>query len=100
MLNRERTHLFYQYAPHGINHSVCSWEHAVTKSFIHYEHRDIAIFPDETGAAISGSGYVDEHNVLGLNTSEHKAIVLVFTAARGICEQYIAVSTDGGSGIE
>ncbi len=89
-------HLFYQYAPHGINHSICSWGHAVTKNFIDFEHRDIAIFPDETGATISGSGIVDEQNVLGLNTEKHKAIVLFFTAAGRKCEQYIAVSTDGG----
>jgi len=89
-------HLFYQYAPHGINHSICSWGHAVTRNFIDYEHRDIAIFPDETGATISGSAIVDEDNALGLNTSEHKAIVLFFTAAGRKCEQYIAVSTDGG----
>lgn len=93
-------HLFYQYAPHGINHSICSWGHAVTQNFIDYEHRDIAIFPDETGATISGSGIVDENNVLGLNTPEHKAIVLFFTAAGRKCEQYIAVSTDGGKSFQ
>ncbi len=97
-------HIFYQLNPYGNCWSNMTWGHAVSENLVDWEHLDIALFPDETGDMFSGSGIIDKHNILGLNTPEHDAMLLYYTAAAGNnvmsagknFEQYIAISTDGG----
>lgn len=89
-------HLMYQHAPNGIDHTDCFWGHAYTENLVDFTHVDTALYTDHLGANASGCAVVDEYNLLGLNTYEHKAAALIYTAA-GKCEaQYMAVSTDGG----
>lgn len=96
-------HIFYQLNPNGRNWGNMTWGHATSERLTDFCHHDIAIFPDEAGTVFSGSGYIDEDNVLGLNTSEHKAFLLYYTSAGATSlmssgrqfEQYLAVSTDG-----
>lgn len=42
------------------------WGHAVSRDLYHWEHRDIALYPDEKGMIFSGSAVIDEKNVSGL----------------------------------
>jgi len=97
-------HLFYQHNPAGTEWSNMHWGHAVSDDLIHFEDLDEALYPDEMGDMFSGSAIVDFDNRLGLNTDDHKAILLFYTAAgdhREISQgkkftQCLAYSLDGG----
>ncbi|MBQ8551776.1 MAG: glycoside hydrolase family 32 protein [Clostridia bacterium] len=97
-------HLFYQHNPAGTKWGNMHWGHALSRDLVHFEHLNEALFPDELGDMFSGSAMVDEENLLGLNTPEHKAILLFYTAAGGHREinreakftQCLAYSLDGG----
>ncbi len=97
-------HMFYQYNPAAPEWGNMHWGHAVSSDLLHWEHRDIALFPDEMGTMYSGSAIEDKNNVTGLKCNEHNPLLLFYTAApnralrakgRQYC-QCLAYSTDGG----
>ncbi len=42
-------HLFYQYYPDDIVWGPMHWGHAISKDMISWEHKPIALYPDELG---------------------------------------------------
>lgn len=101
-----RYHIFYQHNPLGTQWGNMHWGHTVTDDLVNFERRDDVLFPDELGDMFSGSAIVDEKNLLGKNTEEHKALLLFYTSAGGQSSriisgdkkfsQCLAYSTDGG----
>lgn len=99
-------HLFYQYYPADIVWGPMHWGHAVSKDLVFWEHRPIALFPDENGYIFSGSAVYDEHNTSGFGTEDDPPLVAVFTYHNTDREkegetdyqtQGIAYSTDNGA---
>ncbi len=86
-------HLFYQYNPYGSVWGNMHWGHAVSDDLIDWEHLPIAIYPDDNGAAFSGSTVVDVDNVSGLGED---AIIAFYTSNGETQTQSIAYSTDNG----
>ena len=86
-------HMFYQYNPCENKWNNMHWGHAVSTDLIHWEEKDIALFPDKTGAMFSGSAIVDQKNLLGLKAGEAPTILLYYTATDPF-SQYIAYSRD------
>ena len=72
-------HLFYQYYPEDIIWGPMHWGHATSKDLISWEHKPIALFPDEHGLIFSGSAVVDVHNTSGFGTKENPPLVAMFT---------------------
>ncbi|MEJ1223257.1 glycoside hydrolase family 32 protein [Sediminicola sp. 1XM1-17] len=72
-------HLFYQYYPEDTVWGPMHWGHAVSKDMMHWEHRPIALFPDEHGLIFSGSAVVDVNNTSGFGSPENPALVAIFT---------------------
>ena len=69
-------HLFYQYYPEDIVWGPMHWGHATSTDLVHWEHKPIALFPDQHGYIFSGSVVVDFENTLGLGTKENPAMIL------------------------
>ena len=86
-------HMFYQYNPTEPNWENMHWGHAVSNDMIHWEEKDIALFPDERGTMYSGSAVIDEKNLLGLNNGDNKAALLFYTATSPYC-QHLSYSLD------
>lgn len=94
-------HLYFQYNPFDVQWENMCWGHAVSRDLLHWEQKDTVLFPDENGTMFSGSGIINERNMLGL--PEH-ALVFFYTAAGGAnawskgkeYTQRIAYSVDGG----
>ena len=101
-------HMFYQYNPCSPHVANMSWGHATSTDLVHWEEKDVALFPDETGTKYSGSAIEDVNNVSGLQTGEHTPMLLFYTAAgdRGLIAgrkkrtQGMAYSVDGGKTFE
>ncbi len=72
-------HLFYQYYPDDIVWGPMHWGHAISKDMVHWEHKPIALFPDENGFVFSGSAVVDIENTSGFGTDEQPPLVGIFT---------------------
>ena len=72
-------HLFYQYYPEDIVWGPMHWGHATSKDLIYWEHKPIALFPDENGYIFSGSAVVDRNNTSGLGTPDNPPLVAIFT---------------------
>ena len=72
-------HLFYQYYPEDIVWGPMHWGHATSKDLIHWQHKKIALFPDELGYIFSGSAVMDTNNTSGLGTKENPPMIAVFT---------------------
>ena len=87
-------HMFYQHNPCDVEWSNMHWGHAVSKDLLHWEERDIALFPDETGTMYSGSAILDEKGITKFSEKGNKAALLFYTATAPY-SQYIAYSTDG-----
>ncbi len=104
ILYEGKYHMFYQYNPASTEWGNMHWGHAVSSDLLHWEHRDITLFPDEMGTMYSGSAIEDVHNVTGLKCNEHNPLLLYYTVApdRNILSQgkhrcqCLAYSTDGG----
>ena len=62
-------HMFYQYNPTEPNWDNMHWGHAVSSDLIHWEEKDVALFPDERGVMFSGSAVMDYKNILNLCSS-------------------------------
>lgn len=98
----ENYHLFYQHNPCDHQWENMSWGHAVSPDLIHWEEKDIALYPDEFGTMFSGSAIIDEKNLLGKQVGNKKTILLYYTAAaqkhteHKNFTQCLAYSTDGG----
>lgn len=99
-------HLFYQHNPDDIVWGPMHWGHATSSDLIQWEHRPIALYPDEHGTIFSGSAVVDHRNSSGLGSNDNPPLVAIFTyhnaekAAEGAIDfqtQGIAYSTDNGT---
>ncbi|MFH6603505.1 glycoside hydrolase family 32 protein [Maribacter algicola] len=98
-------HLFYQYYPEDIVWGPMHWGHATSEDLIHWNHKPIALFPDEHGYIFSGSAVLDEQNTSGLGTEDNPPLVAIFTYHNSDAEkdgrndyqtQGIAYSLDNG----
>lgn len=72
-------HLFYQYYPEDIVWGPMHWGHAISRDMIHWEHKPIALFPDEHGLIFSGSAVVDRNNSSGFGSLDNPPIIAIFT---------------------
>jgi len=72
-------HLFYQYYPEDIVWGPMHWGHAVSKDMISWEHKAIALYPDDHGDIFSGSAVLDSDNTSGLGTEDNPPLVAIFT---------------------
>ena len=72
-------HLFYQYYPEDIVWGPMHWGHATSTDLVHWEHKPIALFPDEHGLIFSGSAVVDFDNTSGFGSKENPPLVAIFT---------------------
>lgn len=72
-------HLFYQYYPEDIVWGPMHWGHAVSEDMVHWEHKPIALYPDENGLIFSGSAVVDKKNTSGFGKEGKTPLVAIFT---------------------
>jgi fructan beta-fructosidase len=72
-------HLFYQYYPEDIVWGPMHWGHATSTDLIHWQEKDIALFPDKLGMIFSGSAVVDLKNTSGLGTLANPPMIAIFT---------------------
>jgi len=72
-------HLFYQYYPEDIVWGPMHWGHAISKDLVFWEHKPVALYPDEKGMIFSGSAVVDKMNSSGFGTAENPPLVAIFT---------------------
>jgi sucrose-6-phosphate hydrolase SacC (GH32 family) len=97
-------HLFYQYAPWGLNGLAAnkSWGHAVSRDLFHWKQLATALLPDQLGTIYSGSAVVDEHNTAGFQSGSKKPLVAFYTNAGTLAPrprpftQSLAYSNDRG----
>ena len=100
-----RYHLFYQYNPLGCSWGNMSWGHAESPDLLHWEEKDPALYPDETGMMFSGCAVVDFDNRTGLQAGSEPPLLLYYTAQGGsthwsagrLPTQCLAYSIDGGA---
>jgi len=94
-------HMFFQHNPAAPEWGNMHWGHAVSRDLVHWEEKDIALFPDKLGTMFSGSAFTDSKNAAGFGKD---AMLLFYTAAGGTnllskgnkFTQCLAYSTDGG----
>lgn len=72
-------HLFYQYYPDGNVWGPMHWGHAVSEDLVHWEHLQIALYPDSLGYIFSGSAVIDHENTSGLGKDGMPPMVAIFT---------------------
>ena len=72
-------HLFYQYYPDSTVWGPMHWGHAISKDLVKWEHKPIALYPDENGLIFSGSAVVDKNNTSGFGTDGNPPLVALFT---------------------
>jgi fructan beta-fructosidase len=91
-------HLFYQFFPDSVDHrGPKHWGHAVSSDLVHWQHLDIALYPNHLGDIWSGSAIVDWNNSGGFQTGDEKVLVAIYTHFdRGRQQQSIAYSNDRG----
>jgi len=79
VFNQGVYHLFYQYYPEDIVWGPMHWGHAVSEDLVHWEHKPIALYPDEHGYIFSGSAVVDKKNTSGFGANGKTPLVAIFT---------------------
>ncbi len=91
-------HLFYQFFPDSVDHrGPKHWGHAVSLDLVHWQHLDIALYPDHLGDIWSGSAVVDWNDSSGFQAGDESVLVAIFTHFdRGRQQQSIAYSNDRG----
>ncbi|MCR6097527.1 GH32 C-terminal domain-containing protein [Salipaludibacillus agaradhaerens] len=89
-------HLFYQHNPEDNVWGPMHWGHAISEDLVHWEHQDIALYPDENGTIFSGSAVVDEHDTSGLFNGETGLVAIFTYDDEGYQTQGIAYSHDNG----
>ncbi len=103
--NKGIYHLFYQYYPDSTVWGPMHWGHATSEDLLHWQHKPIALYPDELGYIFSGSSVLDEQNTSGFGTDDNPPLVAIFTyhdaekKATGVTNyetQGIAYSLDNG----
>jgi len=72
-------HLFYQHYPDSTVWGPMHWGHAISKDLVRWEHKPIALYPDQLGYIFSGSAVVDKDNRSGFGTSENPPLVAIYT---------------------
>ena len=72
-------HLFYQFYPDDIVWGPMHWGHAISEDMVHWEHKPIALYPDEHGLIFSGSAVVDHNNTSGFAKNGEVPLVAIFT---------------------
>lgn len=72
-------HLFYQYYPDDIKWGPMHWGHAVSTDGINWEHKKVALFPDDLGYIFSGSCILDTQNASGLGDGTAAPLLAVYT---------------------
>lgn len=72
-------HLFYQFYPDDIVWGPMHWAHAVSKDMVHWEHKPIALYPDDKGYIFSGSAVVDKQNTSGFGVDGKIPLAAIFT---------------------
>lgn len=72
-------HLFYQYYPEDIVWGPMHWGHATSQDLVSWEHKPIALYPDELGLIFSGSAVMDINNTSGLGTEDNPPMIAIFT---------------------
>lgn len=72
-------HLFYQYYPDATVWGPMHWGHAISKDLVHWQHRPIALYPDEKGFIFSGSAVVDHNNTSGFGKEGKTPLVAIYT---------------------
>jgi fructan beta-fructosidase len=99
-------HLFFQYHPKGTTWGPMHWGHAVSTDLLHWDEKEIALYPDSLGYIFSGSVVVDHRNTSGLGRDGRPPLVAVFTyhndameraKKKGFQYQGLAFSNDGGN---
>lgn len=96
--------MFYQHNPVAVTWENMHWGYAVSDDLIHWQEKDIALFPDENGTMFSGSAIIDRRNITGLKENDNDVILLFYTCAGSTSEtakskpftQKLAYSIDGG----
>lgn len=96
--------MFYQHNPAACTWENMHWGYTVSEDLMHWEEKDIVLYPDQNGTMFSGSAIVDKENLTGLKSNENDVILLFFTIAGSTSEtakdkpftQCLAYSTDGG----
>ena len=68
-----------QHYPDDIKWGPMHWGHAVSKDGINWEHKKIALFPDESGYIFSGSCVLDTENVSGFGDGIVAALLAFYT---------------------
>lgn len=99
-----RYHMFYQYNPCSTEWGNMQWGHAVSMDLLHWEHRDVALFPDENGTVYSGCAIEDVNNVSCISRLADRPMLVFYTAAGGknklsgdkLFTQRLAYSVDNG----
>lgn len=95
-------HMFYQYYPFDSKWGPMHWGHAISKDLIHWEEKDIALFPENNSFIFSGSAVVDKNNTSGLfNYTNQGGLILIYTThsdkkGHVIEQQSLAYSLDDG----
>ena len=72
-------HLFYQYYPEDIIWGPMHWGHAISTDLVSWNHKPIALYPDDLGYIFSGSAVLDGDNTSGFGTMENPPLVAIYT---------------------
>lgn len=79
IFHNDTYHLFYQYYPDDIVWGPMHWGHATSKDMVSWEHKPVALYPDELGLIFSGSAVMDVNNTSELGTESNPPMVAIFT---------------------